>query len=70
MQLFYEKRQSKKGDYFDVIYADLGYRIVYLIFDRSLIAELLGLSVGDLFAVEPGYKVAIGKIDGSVFKVK
>lgn len=62
-KLFYEKRLSKSGNYFDVIYIDLGYRLMYLCFDRSAIAEILGCSVSELYGVEPGYKVQIGEVD-------
>lgn len=70
-KLYYEKRLNKKGDaYFDVIYADLGYRQIFLTFDRSVIAELLGKSVSELYSVEGGYKLEIGDIDGSLLGVK
>ncbi len=69
-KIFYEKRKAKAGNYFDVIYVDLGYRLVFLCFDRSVIAELLGRSVADLYAVEPDYKVCLGEIDGSLFEAK
>lgn len=64
-QLYYEKRKSKTGNYFDVVYADLGYRQVFLCFDRSVIAEMLSCSVADLYAIAPDTKVAIGTLDGT-----
>ena len=69
-KLFYEKRKGKSGNYFDVIYVDLGYRLMFLCFDRPSIAEILGKSVADLYAVEPDTKVEIGTIDGSALEVK
>ncbi|MGN0823500.1 MAG: hypothetical protein ACI4MB_00365 [Candidatus Coproplasma sp.] len=69
-KLYYEKRKSKSGSYFDVIYVDLGYRLIFLCFDRSVIAECLGRSVADLYTVPPDYKVCIGEIDGSNLAIK
>ena len=70
-KLYYEQRQNKKGDgCFDVVYADLGYRQIFLTFDRSAIAELLNVPVAYLYSVATGYKVEVGKIDGSAFGVK
>ena len=65
--IYYEKRESAKkpGSFFDVIYVDLGYRNHFLTFDRSIIAELLGISVADLYNVEPRFKVDIGSLDPS-----
>ncbi len=63
VKLFYEKRKSKKGEgYFDVIYAELGYRQMFLIFDRGMIAELLHCSVSDLYSTAPGTKIEVGEI--------
>lgn len=69
-KLFYEKRKGKTGNYFDVIYVDLGYRLIFLCFDRSVIAEVLGRSVADLYTVSPDTKIEIGEIDGSKLEVK
>lgn len=71
VRLYYAKKLNKKGDgNFDVVYADLEYRQVYLTFDRSVIAELLGCAVGDLYSLPVGYKCEVGVIDGSKIKVK
>lgn len=69
--IYYEKRESAKkpGSFFDVVFVDLGYRHHFLTFDRSVIAELLGISVADLYNVEPRYKVSIGSLDPSAVKV-
>lgn len=69
-KLYYEKRKGKSGNYFDVIYVDLGYRVMFLCFDRPSIAEILGRSVADLYSVEPDTKIEIGEIDGSAFGAK
>ncbi|MGN0818424.1 MAG: hypothetical protein ACI4L9_05575 [Candidatus Coproplasma sp.] len=69
-KLYYEKRKSKSGNYFDVIYVDLGYRLIFLCLDRSAIAECLGRSVADLYTIAPDYKVCIGEIDGSKLVVE
>ncbi|MBD5585732.1 MAG: hypothetical protein HDQ88_11670 [Clostridia bacterium] len=69
-KFYYEKRKNKSGGYFDVIYVDLGYRLMFLCFDRSAIAEILGLSVADLYTIAPDTKVEIGEINGSKLKVK
>lgn len=67
-KLYYEKKMNKRGDgTYDVIYADLGYRQFFLTFDRSAIAELLNVPVAELYSVPTGYKVEVGKIDGSLF---
>ncbi len=69
-KLYYEKRKSKTGNYFDVVYVDLGYRSIFLCFDRSVIAEILCCSVADLYAVAPETKIEIGEINGTSFEVK
>ena len=69
-KLYYEKRKNKNGGYFDVIYVDLGYRVMFLCFDRSAIAEILACSVADLYGIAPGTKVEIGELDGSVLGAK
>lgn len=45
--------QGKKSDYFSLI-ADLGYAKRYVSFDRALCAEILGISVYDLFTIPLG----------------
>lgn len=69
-KLYYEKRKGKSGNYFDVIYVDLGYRVMFLCFDRSSIAEIMGCSVADLYSVEPDAKIEIGCVDGTELRAK
>lgn len=68
-KLVYQKRKSPKGSYYDVLYADLGYRTCFLCFDRSVIAELLSKSVAELYEVPPDTSIVVGEIDGSLFNV-
>ncbi len=44
-----QKEKSKEGREYIVMLADLGYRKAAVTFDRSLIAELLGMSVKELY---------------------
>lgn len=44
-----QKQKNKEGKEYIVMVADLGYRKAAITFDRSLIAELLGMSIKELY---------------------
>lgn len=44
-----QKKQNKEGKEYVVMQVDLGYRKAAITFDKSLIAELLGMSIKELY---------------------
>ena len=62
MKIYYAKKLSAKGTYYDVIYVDLGYTTKALTFDKNVIAELLQISVAELYQVKPDTVKEIGSL--------
>lgn len=50
--IFVTRNNSKTGKPYFALVANLGYRQAVLTFDTSLIAELLGVSVAELYTLE------------------
>lgn len=44
-----QKKKNKNGNEYVALVVDLGYRKAVLTFDRSLIAELYGMSIRELY---------------------
>lgn len=60
--IVYSKRMSGKGKPYDMISVDVGYRTIALTFDRSICAELLGVSMVDLYNLPVDTEEVIGQL--------
>ena len=56
-----ESTKTKKP--FVALVCDLGYRTVYLSFDRATISEISGLPIPYLLDMEVGFEVCLGSVE-------
>lgn len=52
----YVKKSEKNGKTYRMLVVDLGYREATISFDDNIIAEILGVSVGSLYAYPVGVR--------------
>ena len=63
MKLFIEAKKCKQGDKTWVgLYADLGYRTVFLTMETATIAEIADLKISELLSLPVGEPYVIGDI--------
>lgn len=63
MKLFIEAKKCKEGDKNWVgLYADLGYRTVFLSMETATIADVADLKISELLSLEVGKPYLIGEI--------
>ena len=66
MKIFYEKRFSEKTQRpFDCIYVDAGYREIKLTFDRCVCAEILRISMSELYSIPVATLYELGEVNSN-----
>lgn len=59
MKFYVEKNQSKKGNTYICLKADLGYRTIIVTFDTNVISTLANLTPEDIYLMNIGDKIDI-----------